>query len=999
MRLFSSKWPLLLVLAACDSGNEPVSIHWGAALAPCTETVFEDAPYSVQRWTAGESSEALGARAERWQLGDDAQAETEAPLRQGFPGRGASLSPKGAAITARFEPSMEEWPDEVFAQAAERVLREHVRALVGDGLRSLEVDQAEWSGSEGQTRVLLRFGSREGAARTQRDAVWSCSWGGSASAPLLHEVELLSATEVACDEPAFEDVTDAVFGELSFFESELALGNDAYHQRTDVKVSFFFAGLLGMAVGDVDGDGWEDVYLSQLGSQPNRLLVRGEDGAVKDATAAAQVGFLDTTRGALFVDLDGDAHLDLALAKGAEVALCWNDGKGGFADRRPLDGPGKSPIYSISAGDGDDDGDLDLFCCRYPHAELSGGVPSPYHEATNGARNLYWRNEGGRSFVECAEAVGLADVDRFTYMSVFEDYDLDGDQDLYVVNDYGSNQLYLNDGGHFTDVAAANGALNPAAGMGLSIADCDLDGELDLYISNMHTPVGARIAEMSRFRDGSGALGAYQMHAGGNALLFGEGGGKFSDRGAKSGVEIGGWSWGAIFGDWNNDGWPDLYVPNGFQSGDHGEELASLYWRELVASSPDSGASTAAYRDSWQALGHLSQWEGYSWAGNERNYAYMNIGGGEFVDTSYASGTDFLDDGRIASALDWDGDGALDLLLRNRTGPRLRLLRGTGAAKGASLTLALSHPAPNTGGVGARVRVERSDGKVLTRTKYAGEGLLGQSSQLLHFGLGATSVKAVEVRWPDGEVERHEGLAPGRWKIARGEVAMSWEQPAASLLAGRGAPPREVEHERATRVVLVDKLPAMALEFQAEGEGRVSLEEILSQPGRRGALVVVWDPESESDRSYLKALKEARGEIEKGGIAIIPMRRGDTKWNTGPLLLDLGWDRYAARMTPAEERVIQLFLLESIGMHHEVPMPVSLLFDASGGLCTLYFGPEAAPLVAADARKLRYANPALPDTTALSGGLWLARPKRDRATLQRALKMLGQRKLADGLGR
>ena len=63
MRLFSSKWPLLLVLAACDSGNEPVSIHWGAALAPCTETVFEDAPYSVQRWTAGESSEALGARA------------------------------------------------------------------------------------------------------------------------------------------------------------------------------------------------------------------------------------------------------------------------------------------------------------------------------------------------------------------------------------------------------------------------------------------------------------------------------------------------------------------------------------------------------------------------------------------------------------------------------------------------------------------------------------------------------------------------------------------------------------------------------------------------------------------------------------------------------------------------------------------------------------------------------------------------------------------------
>ena len=81
--------------------------------------------------------------------------------------------------------------------------------------------------------------------------------------------------------------------------------------------------------------------------------------------------------------------------------------------------------------------------------------------------------------------------------------------------------------------------------MGLSIADCDLDGEPDLYVSNMHTPVGARIAEMSEFRSGGAALGAYRMHAAGNALLFGEGGGKFTDRGRASGVTVGGWSWGA----------------------------------------------------------------------------------------------------------------------------------------------------------------------------------------------------------------------------------------------------------------------------------------------------------------------------------------------------------------------------------------------------------------------------------------------------------------------
>jgi hypothetical protein len=172
----------------------------------------------------------------------------------------------------------------------------------------------------------------------------------------------------------------------------------------------------------------------------------------------------------------------------------------------------------------------------------------------------------------------------------------------------------------------------------------------------------------------------------------------------------------------------------------------------------------------------------------------------------------------------------------------------------------------------------------------------------------------------------------------------------------------------------------------------------VTQPGQRGALLVIWDPESDEDRGYLEDLGGRREELKKGGISVIPMRRGGASAED-EFLSELGFAEHAARMTPAEERVIQLFLLESIGTHHEVPMPISLLFDGSGGLCTLYFGPETAPLVMRDAQKLRYRDSELADTTALTGGLWLARPKRDRATLQRALKMLGQRKLADGLGR
>ena len=163
-------------------------------------------------------------------------------------------------------------------------------------------------------------------------------------------------------------------------------------------------------------------------------------------------------------------------------------------------------------------------------------------------------------------------------------------------------------------------------------------------------------------------------------------------------------------------------------------------------------------------------------------------------------------------------------------------------------------------------------------------------------------------------------------------------------------------------------------------------------------MVVIWDPESEQDQAYLKDLAGSCDELRKGGISVIPVRRGGLG-EAGELLSELGFADHAARMTPTEDHLLQLFLLESIGMHDEVPMPISLLFDGDGGLCSLYFGPLAAPFVMADAQKLRYRNSTLDDTTALTGGLWLARPKRDRVALERALKMLGQRKLADGLRR
>ncbi|MCA9211690.1 MAG: VCBS repeat-containing protein, partial [Planctomycetales bacterium] len=144
-------------------------------------------------------------------------------------------------------------------------------------------------------------------------------------------------------------------------------------------------------------------------------------------------------------------------------------------------------------------------------------------------------------------------------------YDNDGDQDLYVANDFGRNNLYRNEGGRFVDVAAAAGVEDMSAGMSVSWGDYDRDGLIDLYVGNMFSSAGNRITYQRRFRDDpSNELRAkFQRHARGNTLFRNLGDGSFEDVSVASNVEMGRWSWGSNFVDFNNDGWDDLLVGNG----------------------------------------------------------------------------------------------------------------------------------------------------------------------------------------------------------------------------------------------------------------------------------------------------------------------------------------------------------------------------------------------------------------------------------------------------
>jgi hypothetical protein len=158
---------------------------------------------------------------------------------------------------------------------------------------------------------------------------------------------------------------------------------------------------------------------------------------------------------------------------------------------------------------------------------------------------------------------------RWSFAASWEDYDADGDPDLYVANDFGRNNLYQNNSGTFVDVAAQAGVEDIGAGMSVSWADYNRDGDIDLYVGNMYSSAGLRIAYQDRFQPGADqrVRSEFQRHARGNSLFLSAGDGTFRDVSEPARVTLGRWAWSSNFVDINNDGWEDIVVANGFVTG------------------------------------------------------------------------------------------------------------------------------------------------------------------------------------------------------------------------------------------------------------------------------------------------------------------------------------------------------------------------------------------------------------------------------------------------
>ncbi len=323
----------------------------------------------------------------------------------------------------------------------------------------------------------------------------------------------------------------------------------------------------GAAAADVDLDGLMDIFAT--GIFENYLYLNEGNGRFRDASAQTQTKILPKATTPLFLDYDNDGDQDLFLSSPQNQMLLENrlipEGKLEFFDVSLQSGIGLVPAigFSAIAGDVNGDGRPDIYVSSYNR--YGQVMPNSWHRATNGTPNLLFINKGNGEFVESAKEWGVDDG-RWSYAAGFVDIDEDGDMDIYVANDFGENGLYLNHGDRFVDVAVSWGVLDPGNGMGVSFGDYDNDGDQDLHVTNMSSTAGNRILGRL-FPSVSRETGVLVKLASGNSLYENLGNGQFKDVTSAVGGFSSGWAWGGGFIDFDNDGWEDIYTPNGFISG------------------------------------------------------------------------------------------------------------------------------------------------------------------------------------------------------------------------------------------------------------------------------------------------------------------------------------------------------------------------------------------------------------------------------------------------
>lgn len=619
-------------------------------------------------------------------------------------------------------------------------------------------------------RLQIRYdivADRSDRRREERVGTWHTEWTRSAAGQWKAlRWEASEEMRSSAAGPVFVDVTSAALGRAESYERQMLRGSDYWRTVLDGACGIDVYGNNGVAAGDFDNDGFDDLYVCQPAGLPNRLYRNRGDGTFDDVTENAGVGVLDNTACALFADFENKGVQDLLVVCGGGPLLFLNQGDGTFArkhDAFQFARPPEGTFTHAAIADYDCDGRLDIYFCLYSYylGLDQYHYPVPYFDARNGPANFLLHNEGNATFVDRTEAAGLnAENDRYSFACAWGESGSIEAPDLYVANDFGRNNLYRNNvDGTFTAVSSASHVNDVGAGMSAAWADVDNDGRQDIYVANMWSAAGQRVSKQKIFHEHSAdeVRAFYRRHARGNSLYRNEGNGQFENASQPANVEMGRWAWSSDFWDFDHDGYTDLYVTNGYISATGQDDLSSFFWRQVVGKSPDDATPALAYERGWQALNELIRSDG-SWSGYERNVLFANNRDGTFSEVSGVVGMDFPEDGRSFALADLDHDGRLEVMVKNRNAPQLRILHNAMKEIGRSIAFRLRGTKSNRDALGAAVTVEAAG---LRQTKYlqAGSGFLAQHSKELMFGVGAANgTLRATIRWPSGLSQQFEGL-------------------------------------------------------------------------------------------------------------------------------------------------------------------------------------------------------------------------------------------------
>ncbi len=491
-----------------------------------------------------------------------------------------------------------------------------------------------------------------------------------------------------------------------------------------------------VSVVDFDKDGWNDFYVtnSRIGYK-NALYHNQKNGsfievAKKMGVADQNIAGKGASMGSVWADFDNDGYEDLFVYKWGRPELLKNENGKSFKNVTNKSGlPAWINANTAIWFDYNADGLIDLFIGGYYPEDIdlwnlktTRILTESFEYSQNGGRNYLFKNKGDGTFEDVSLQMGLTST-RWTLAAGAIDVNNDGYQDLFIANDYGINEFYFNDKGkEFIEQGKeVLVGMTPKSGMNVSFGDTHNQGQSGIYVSNITEP--GILLQGNNF---------WMPYTSDKKLLY-------VNAAGDNGIELGGWSYGAQFADFNNDGHIDLYVANGYISG----EKETSYWYDY---SKVTGGNAAIISDikNWPAM------KGRSHAGFQQNRVWLNNGAGHFSDVAKYVTNNEIYDSRAVAVADLFNNGTQDVIVANQGG-KLLIYSSMTDDENHWIAFELEGQGSNKSAIGAKVTLYW-DAKVQSRVIDGGVGFCSQNQRRVQFGIGqSTTVDRAVITWPNGQ--------------------------------------------------------------------------------------------------------------------------------------------------------------------------------------------------------------------------------------------------------